>query len=195
MQSLFIAALVATGSVFPSLTSAFNASDIALATRENWCQHQTDQCGPLCALENMEAITNECFPDNLYYACVCDDGSRPNLTEYSETIPYYTCTIDQGDCIKACGSNECREQCKKTYVCGATNPKKGNATSSATASTAASTASKTNSATIGPDGYLTTSTSSPSDSAAVSMLVGLDSFYGLGMVAAGIAAGVALVGF
>jgi hypothetical protein len=194
MQFLLLAAFIASGSVFPSLTAAFNVSDIELATKENWCQHQLDGCGPLCALENLEATENKCYPENLYYACVCSNGSRPNLTEYSETIPYYTCTLDQGDCIKNCGSggNDCIEQCKKTYVCGATNPKKGNATksSSAKSSTASKTGSPTSTSTDSSD-----MGGSQGGSSAGSLLVNVNSAYGLGVVAAGIAAGVALVGF
>jgi len=195
MIPLFLAAIIASCSIFPSLTAAFNASDIEMATKENWCQHQIDGCPPLCALENKDAITNECYPDNLYYACVCSDGTKPNLTEYSETIPYYTCTLDQGDCIKACGggNNDCIDQCKKTYVCGATNPKKGNATktsSTAKSSTASSTSSPTS-----------TSTDDSSDmggsqgGSSVGSFVNVHGAYGLGVVAAGVAVGVAVVGF
>ncbi|KAI5812167.1 hypothetical protein BZA77DRAFT_324769 [Pyronema omphalodes] len=61
--------------------AAFNVSNVALATRRVWCRAQVAQCPALCADNQKTAITNECFPDNLFYACVCSDGLQPNVTQ------------------------------------------------------------------------------------------------------------------
>jgi len=164
-----------------------------------WCKAQVAQCPALCADADKDTNTNECFPENLYYACVCSDGTRPNLTEYSETIPYYICTNEQGDCITGCGAgnNDCAAQCRKTYVCGATHPKTSNKTTSASASGTA-TPSATGTGSSSGNGFATeggTSSSSNSNSGAGAMLLQVGSAYGMGVVAAGIAMGVAFVGF
>ncbi|KAI5842063.1 hypothetical protein BZA05DRAFT_207095 [Tricharina praecox] len=158
-NTLLSAALLVFGATFPAVTVGYNISSIAIDTRTGWCNAQVAQCPALCA-DQKEGLTdkeNDCFPENLFYVCVCSDGSRPNLTQYSETIPYYLCTLDQGDCIKNCGSdNTCADQCRKTYVCGATSPRKINATASGTKSSTSASASSTG--VVSGDGFATTGT-------------------------------------
>jgi len=139
--------------------------------------------------------TNTVIPqENLYYVCVCSDGSRPNLTQYSETIPYYLCTLDQADCIKGCADdNSCSDQCRKTYVCGATSPKKINSTATGTRTSASSTPGASGTGVSDGDGFATTGTAD-ADNAAGNLLLKLGSSYGVGLVAAGIAFGAAFVG-
>lgn len=122
----------------------------------------------------------------------CDDD------RYSETIPYYICTIEQGDCIKACGAgnNDCAGQCRKTHVCGATSPRKLNTTLSASGG-ASSTGGSSPEATGSDNGEGFASTGGDSgnnNSGAAGLLLRLGSACGLGLAAAGIAVGVAFVG-
>ncbi|KAF8245924.1 hypothetical protein K440DRAFT_651252 [Wilcoxina mikolae CBS 423.85] len=200
MQSIVLA-LLAFGATLPTFTAAaFNESQISLATRRVWCKAQVSQCPALCADSNKSTTENECYPENLFYSCVCSDGLRPNLTEYSETIPYYVCTIEQGQCITACGAgnNDCAEQCRKTNVCGATHPKTYNATASASASGTAS-PSATGTGSSSDSGFATvgggsSGSSSNTKNAAGALFLQVGHAYGMGAVAAGIAVGVAFVG-
>lgn len=60
------------------------------------------------------------------------------------TIPYFRCNINLQSCINGCGgNNECIDQCKKTYHCGAIDPTKSNATTTPTTSSASATSSPT----------------------------------------------------
>ncbi|KAF8543417.1 hypothetical protein BDD12DRAFT_802032 [Trichophaea hybrida] len=199
MQSIVLA-LLAFGATLPTFTAAaFNESEISLATRRVWCKAQVSQCPALCADSGKSTTENSCYPENLFYSCVCSDGLRPNLTEYSETIPYYICTIEQGQCITACGAgnNDCAVQCRKTNVCGATHPKPYNTTASASASGTAASASASATGSGSDSGFATTgggSSSSDTKNAAGALFLQVGRAYGMGVVAAGIAVGVAFVG-
>jgi len=195
-STLFSTVLLVLGATFPAVTEAANITAIDIDTRTGWCNAQVAQCPALCA-DQKDGLTdqeNDCFPENLYYVCVCSDGSRPNLTQYSETIPYYLCTLDQADCIKGCADdNSCSDQCRKTYVCGATSPRKVNATASGTkTSSASSTPGASGTGTSG-NGFATTG-GADADNAADNLLLKLGGSYGVGLVAAGIAIGAAFVG-
>lgn len=168
----------------------FNETQIDMATREGWCNAQVSQCPALCSDSGKGTRSNDCYPENLVYQCICDDGSRPNLTEYSEIIPYYLCTQKQGSCIAACNSNaNCSENCKKTNICGATAPKNYNFTATSALPSATSTSSAS------PE-----QTSSSSESftgkpnSATSVVLQIGSAYGLGLLATGFALGFCLIG-
>ncbi|KAA8893274.1 hypothetical protein FN846DRAFT_914237 [Sphaerosporella brunnea] len=197
MQSILLASVLAFSASFPAMTSAYNASAIPIATREGWCQAQTAACPSLCTEQGQGTRQNECYPENLYYVCICSDGSRINSTEYSETIPYYTCTLDQGDCITACGSdNDCSNQCRKTYRCGATNPTKVNVTASSSSSSTASSTATSTGGSNGGNGFASANggNNGNSNSAADGMFAQVGSAFGMGLVAAGVAIGVAFIG-
>lgn len=194
-STLFSSVLLVLSATFSAVTDAANITAIDIDTRTGWCNAQVAQCPALCAdqKDGLTDLENDCFPENLYYVCVCSDGSRPNLTQYSETIPYYLCTLDQAECIKACADdNSCSDQCRKTYVCGATSPKKTNATATRTSS-ASSTPGASGTGVSSGNGFATTGTPDAGN-AADNLLLKLGSSYGVGLVAAGIAIGAAFVG-
>ncbi|KGO76114.1 hypothetical protein PITC_006570 [Penicillium italicum] len=70
----------------------------------------------------------------------------PNATEYSQTIPYYTCTETNNQCVLKCnGDSTCQNNCRVQNPCGAQDPKRVNVTTTTTttAKAATSTASET----------------------------------------------------
>lgn len=77
---------------------------------------------------------------NLTYGCVCTDGTSPNTTEYSLTLPYFICVEYVTQCVNACnGLSSCQSACQQDHPCGAQDPKKYNTTATATATGASAT--------------------------------------------------------
>nr|POF26003.1 hypothetical protein CFP56_22151 [Quercus suber] len=100
-----------------------------------------------------ETIDNDCDSSTLTYACVCSNGLSPNITEYSQTLPYFICTEWGSQCVSNCnGNTDCQSACREDHPCGALSPTRVNTTS--TASTMSSTASISGSAL--PEGAATT---------------------------------------
>lgn len=193
MQSKFVSALLFASSMLS--VQAFNVSDIDEATREFWCQSQTSQCPLLCADLDKTTLENSCWPENLYFLCKCEGNVEPNATQYSQTIPYFTCSLQLTDCVNNCGTNpSCQTECKKSFKCGATDPTKP----SKTAQSASATPSKTGDSSSGDgsdSGFATSdggNAGGNGGSGAGSLVLQLGSSYGLGVVAVGIA--VAFIG-
>lgn len=164
---------------------------VSLSTRTAWCQQELTTCPIICEqVEPGTTITNTCDPKTLTYGCLCGNNLQPNVSEYSLTLPYFTCTEWGTQCVKACGSDSsCASSCREDHPCGAQNPQKTNATSTGTA-TATSTSTSTG-ITIytGLDGSSSSSSSSsPSGNAAAPNLEALD-MAGLFSLAASVAVG------
>lgn len=88
------------------------------------------------------AVTNEntCDSATLAYTCECGDGISPNLTQFSQTMPFFICQEWGNQCVTACnGDNACSSACREDHPCGAQDPVKPNSsTISSTMSTSAS---------------------------------------------------------
>jgi hypothetical protein len=67
---------------------------------------------------------------------VCDNGLSPNLTEFTQTLPYNICQQWGTNCVNACGigENACADSCRADHPCGAQDPFKGNATMTSSSS-------------------------------------------------------------
>jgi hypothetical protein len=137
----------------------------------------------------------------LAFNCVCAvNGLSPNVSEYSQTIPYFICTESNNNCVTACnGASTCQAACRETRPCGAQSPTRVNestVTVSATSSdggAAASTASDGAVYTGFGGSAATTAASSDNGNVGISaaaVLLNIGQLYGLGVIAAGI-----LVGF
>lgn len=205
MQSVFFTALVASASFFPLSVGQTSVDDVSDDTKEYWCQSQVASCPLLCGDLEKGTQENECYPENLFYTCTCTGGIAPNLTQYSQTIPYFQCTIELNACTEGCnGDPACNNQCPKTHKCGATAPKKPNKTSTAS-STASKTALPDSSSTGSSDdsdddddsGFASADGSSNNDSnndsnGAAGLAISIGKTYGLGLVA--VAIGGAFIG-
>ncbi|KAJ5306715.1 hypothetical protein PENANT_c003G01525 [Penicillium antarcticum] len=126
--------------------STINPTSVPYATRQAWCGSQTSSCPLLCLQlpgASGSPTTNTCDAATLNYECVCSNGVSPNATEYSQTIPYYTCTEHNNQCVTNCnGDSSCQYDCRSDNPCGARAPKHYNLTTT-TASTATATATET----------------------------------------------------
>jgi len=203
MQSFVFTAFVAACSILSVSAQTYpplNVTAISEGTRTQWCRAQTAACPLLCGDQDKTASENKCFPDNLYFLCVCNDGTTPNLTEYSQTIPYFRCQAEVKGCSDACtGNSKCQSDCTANRPCGATDPTRLNS-STITSTSASKTSSPTGIITTtdangfavtGPAGSVGGSSGTKNSG---SFMMEAGSAYGLGLVAAGIAIGAALVG-
>ncbi|KAL9113342.1 MAG: hypothetical protein Q9227_002383 [Pyrenula ochraceoflavens] len=125
-------------------SQSIDPSTVPQGTRDQWCTDQTTSCPLLCLQISNSASTssNTCDPGTLAYSCVCTSGQQPNASEYSQTIPYFTCTQSNENCVAGCanGDSACQSACRADHPCGATDPTRHNKTSSSTSSSAAASA-------------------------------------------------------
>lgn len=110
------------------------------------------------------------------------------MSEYTLTLPYHVCMRWGDQCVAACEmDNQCASSCREDHPCGAQNPPRANTTASTTAS---ATSTSTSSPTETFDG-LADGTQFGNKNAAGTLRFG--STYGLGVVAAGLFAGFAVL--
>jgi hypothetical protein len=99
----------------------------------------------ICLQPPSETFTtndNSCDPDTLKFSCECGDGLRPNVTQYTQTMPFFICQEWGNQCVTGCnGDNACSSSCRQDHPCGAQDPIKPN--SSTISSTMSSSASRT----------------------------------------------------
>lgn len=165
---------------------------VSLSLRTSWCQSELSSCPLICQQStDGQPTVNSCDPEVLTYGCVCSDGKQPNISEYSLTLPYFTCTEWGNQCVTKCGQNNaCSASCREDHPCGALKPTRVNATSTSTAS--GSKATSTDDGDVEYNGLGGGSDSSKGgnhDTSAATNLQASASFVGLFTVAAGLAFG------
>lgn len=199
-----------------SVSQTIDPNSVPQSTRDYWCTSQIAACPLICTQEtdgSAATNSNTCDSATLQYSCVCDNGLAPNVSEYSQTVPYYECTESNNQCVASCGqgNNDCAASCTQNNPCGAQNPTRVNTTSTASG-TATATGTESDSSGTGTAVYTgfgssasstgssdSSSSSSSSDSNSDSssgagrVMVNLGQIYGLGVVAAGIFAGFAVL--
>ena len=180
---------------------------------EIWCNSQISQCPLICTQypgNSPATDANSCDPTELSYSCVCSNGQTPNITEYSQTLPYFVCSEWGNQCVAGCGQdNSCSNACRANHPCGASDPKLYTSSSasmsmSSTSGSAASAASSTGASTgasntavyTGFAGAAATTTAASAQSgsstgAATALRIGES--YGLIIVAAGVLGGFAVL--
>lgn len=188
---------------------SIDPSTVSEGTRNQWCLAQTSQCPLICSQypgESAATAANDCDAETLVYNCVCEiNGLAPNVSEYSQTIPYFICTESNNNCVTACnGASSCQAACRENRPCGAQDPTRVNISTVSTSATstnggaAASTAS--DGAVYTGFGGSAATTDAPSDEEdtstgtnAAAVLLNVGQLYGLGVVVAGMFAGFSLL--
>lgn len=68
--------------------------------------------------------------DALSYGCICGNGKQPNMSEFTLTLPYHTCTEYGNQCVDDCPDhdNDCARACREDNLCGAQDPQKPSGT-------------------------------------------------------------------
>ncbi|CAI6278381.1 unnamed protein product [Periconia digitata] len=199
-SSLALSLLAAVGFVAAQEQYTIDPNSVPKNTRDYWCKMSKTQCPLIClqqpGVKTSNTINNDCDADALTYACTCDNNVSPNITMYTQTLPYFICTEWGTQCRKDCGSdNTCADKCTADHPCGASEPFKGNASASASAS---GTPSATSSGSGGADSTAPVeapfgnSGNEPERNAA-STLTTFGATYGMAMTLVGVFAGVALL--
>ncbi|KAK0391637.1 hypothetical protein NLU13_1136 [Sarocladium strictum] len=210
MPSLRSSAL-AVAMAFAAIAHAdynIDPESVPLSKRQQWCQSETSTCPIICQqVEPRTTLVNDCEPETLTYGCLCGNNKRPNMTEYTLTLPFFVCQEWGNQCVTACnGNNACASACREDHPCGASDPAKQTPSTTGT-STTKPTASSTNDAddenTIftnspgsgdnagGQDNGSSKPTNGNEPGAAAALSVG--KAYGLAMVMGGLFAGFALL--
>lgn len=103
-----------------------------------WCQTQETQCPLICLQTSANSATtksNQCDWQSLTYSCVCANGLSPNVTEFSQTLPYYICQEWGTQCVSNCnGDASCQSACRQDHPCGAQDPTRQNSSTISTKS-------------------------------------------------------------
>lgn len=64
----------------------------------------------------MSTTENDCDADALTYTCVCDNGVSPNITQYSQTLPFFICQQWGNNCVDNCsGDSSCQDSCRYVH--------------------------------------------------------------------------------
>jgi len=145
----------------------------------------------------MATDANTCDPTTLVYSCICSNGLSPNSSQYSQTIPYFECTEYNSQCVSACnGDSACQSACVQDHPCGAQSPIRVN-TSTITTMRATSTPTAAASTVVysgfGNSATATATAASKSSNGAAHMALKIGEMYGLGILAAGISLGLAIM--
>ncbi|KAK4550311.1 hypothetical protein LTR36_003278 [Oleoguttula mirabilis] len=146
----FTTAGIATATLLASVSAqeqyTIDPDSVSNATRTSWCYSQVAECPLICVQTTGNTLVteaNSCDPTTLTYSCICSNGLSPNVTEYSQTLPYYICSQWGDQCVANCGGdNICASDCRSEHPCGAQNPVRQNT------STLSKTMSKTGSSSL-----------------------------------------------
>ncbi|OJD32824.1 cdp-alcohol phosphatidyltransferase [Diplodia corticola] len=184
-----------------SSTQTIDPDSVSIENRNQWCLAQKSQCPLICLQTNTDATTesNTCDTSTLAYSCVCADGLSPNISQYSQTMPYFICTENNNRCVTACssGDNQCASDCRTKNLCGAQNPTRVNTTTTASTSTASATSSSTSGgsdySSFGDGNSGDSSSSGSGSSGAGALALDLGAKYGLAMVVSGLVGGAAIL--
>lgn len=114
---------------------------------EFWCSQQQSQCPLICGQTSAQSETtetNSCDANALQYACVCANGQSPNISQYSQTLPFFICQEWGNQCVSNCdGDTSCASDCRSQHPCGAQDPFKGNKSTAVTTTSSAAPGSNT----------------------------------------------------
>ncbi|KAJ5247051.1 hypothetical protein N7468_002034 [Penicillium chermesinum] len=164
LSALAASALGANSTVTtPTLPAGFNIGLVKPDELNSWCLGQRNVCPDIC---NGGTKQNSCDPSTLQYSCVCSDGSVPDVSQYQQTVPFYVCEANYGQCIDAHPNDaQGQEACKEAKHCGTKN---ATATDTSSSSASASPTTMLSSPTDTTDTIETESTPASSSVAASS---------------------------
>lgn len=203
MHPIYTLISICASAIGLAAAQSIDPNSVSSGTRSQWCLAQTTQCPLICSQypgESAATAANDCDPKTLVYNCVCAvNGLSPNVSEYSQTIPYFVCTESNNNCVAACnGNSNCQSACREDNPCGAQNPTRVN---ESTITTSATSTNGDAAASTASDGAVFTgfggsdATTTPaadegnSPTSAAALLLDLGQLYGLGVVATGIMGG------
>lgn len=162
-----IQAILATALLTATVTAQdqyrINPDSVPDSLRNFWCDQQIAQCPLICsqtvASQSLETNSNDCTASDLTYSCVCENGFSPNVSEYSQTLPFFICQQWGTQCVANCGNGNtaCQSSCTADHPCGAQNPTRQNtSTLTGTMTKSASAGDATGATTLSDGGQVVT---------------------------------------
>ncbi|KAJ5986928.1 hypothetical protein N7451_011293 [Penicillium sp. IBT 35674x] len=132
-STLVVSALAQNSTSSYTLPGGFNLGLVKPEELNSWCQGQRNQCPAICKGDTKE---NTCDPATLKFSCICSDGKAADVTPYIQTVPFYVCEANYGQCVDAHPNDSMgQEACKKAAKCGSKNATAIESTSSSMAAT------------------------------------------------------------
>ncbi|CZT19431.1 uncharacterized protein RCC_05282 [Ramularia collo-cygni] len=154
-----LATALLTTSVAAQDQYRINPESVSESLRTFWCDQQLAQCPLICSQTvesaSLETNSNDCTASDLTYSCVCDNGFSPNVSEYSQTLPFFICQEWGTQCVANCGNGNtaCQSSCTADHPCGAQNPTRQNtSTLTSTMSSTAKSGGASDASTTASDG-------------------------------------------
>ncbi|EAS28756.3 uncharacterized protein CIMG_07502 [Coccidioides immitis RS] len=168
----FLAAAVSAQSSYTP-PAGFDPSAVEASVKASWCDAQSSTCPKLC---DGFAKVNRCDASKLTFECVCGDGTVPKVEDYKNTLPYFVCLANFGQCIDNHpndleGQRECQRQRK---LCGSLEAS-GSGSTSTTLSSATATATQS-------DAEAATSAGGPAATSNAAPALHVAQDYSLGML-------------
>ncbi|KAJ5628260.1 hypothetical protein N7490_010488 [Penicillium lividum] len=185
LSTLAVSALGQNTSSTYTFPGGFNIGLVKPEELNSWCIGQRNQCPAICKGDTKQ---NTCDPFTLNFSCICADGKTADATPYLQTVPFYVCEANYGQCVDAHPNDSFgQEACKKAAKCGTKNATATHSTSSskiATSTTLMSLATATDTSDTS-DKAVTTSVAAASASAtnAAVPVGGLLETYSTGLMA------------
>ncbi|KAM3414950.1 hypothetical protein BST61_g10090 [Cercospora zeina] len=179
-----LSALASAQNYSTSGNLTITASEIPSSLRASWCRGQTIACPQICG---GRAETNECDSEQLTYDCSCPDGEPRNISDYTQTLPFFICEQWKTNCVLNHPDDRDGQAACESVTCGtknATEAEGGDSSSTASespTSTASSTAETGASQTTGTE---SSATPSQSEGAAIHLAQN----YGTGILVTGLLA-------
>lgn len=176
ISSLFTAGVIAQDYTFPP---GFNSGAVGADEKSSWCSAQLNTCPQICG---GFAKDNRCNAGSLAFKCVCGNGTTPDVAKYTNTLPFFVCQANFGQCIKnspddAAAQKKCKNEQSK---CGKLKASESDSSSKTTLSTTSSskpTATETEAATT------TTSTAATTSATNGAVPIRMAQDYSLGILA------------
>ena len=143
-SSLFIAitalnSLVAAQNYSTSGPLKIDPNQIGIALRQTWCNAELHSCPQICGgpptdnacnavslrirngvNRNASLLLTPCRQDTLVYTCTCS-GSKPNISAYINTIPYFVCEQWIANCVDNNPNDLKAITACRSVVCGSKN--------------------------------------------------------------------------
>ncbi|KAF2222041.1 hypothetical protein BDZ85DRAFT_264794 [Elsinoe ampelina] len=166
---LYTSLLVAASAFVTSVTAQIqiNPGTVPQAERNGWCDAQRNTCPVIC---QNGTTANTCDPNTLQYNCLCVSGATPNISDYSQTLPFFICQTSIAQCVAATTDASVQARCRDV-TCGSRNASAETATTSSAAPSSTSVSSQTSSAASSPTGSAASASSSaPAATGAASAL-------------------------
>jgi len=155
-----------------------------VATRQTWCRAEQNTCPELCGgIGQLANDGNLCDSTALTYTCQCSDGTKPNISDYQQSLPALMCQQWKTDCVANSPNDLTGQTACLSVVCGnkTTNDLSSSASSAPSATAAPS-------STGGGSGSATVASATSATSKAAATALALAKEFGTSALAAGIVA-------